>query len=617
VKTFGALGALLTLSLVSPALAARTPAQQCETAASSALGSCVVKVGAQTRNCYIKTGQPCAATDNVTENALSKLRRTVLGRCRDATTVQAAGFGALATPAALADRLAEACSGNPATIAARTFGGPQGALLAGADAATKSCLGTAAFESVKLVRRVLKTDSACILKARQGKSCDVSDTGAKVSAAESKTVQKITAACPSLATIVGLDPTTLVTRASGQARCMVATSHGDSGPLTLDCGPRASVPVPARGEWAQVVLDEATYGTRCGDGTSYAFWVHLAPEGSPVDRVVVDMEGGGVCLFESDCQSASAVGLLSALDESAPTTGYQSDDPSNPFANWTRVFLPYCTQDVHIGGGGQSVFPSITVNRFGGVNVRASLGYVRDLVWTVLEADGAAGYRPDTLQALFAGESAGAYGANYNYHWVLDDLRWAHTTAAPDAGLALDNGTAVSVLTFGTLVIANSGIFAWNVGPMLPSYCNEPACAVGPNLQTVNSVRLKAVPEQQILNISNQVDDAQVSTTFFTGPTATVDWINKLRTAYCATKGLKGIHYWLAARTASYHTILQSALYDSQLAGGITVRDWLGDAVVNPDGVTDRVDEGTLVTDYPGVNPIACLPGSPSGAFLD
>jgi hypothetical protein len=242
---------------------------------------------------------------------------------------------------------------------------------------------------------------------------------------------------------------------------------------------------------------------------------------------------------------------------------------------------------------------------------------VRDLVWTVLEADGAAGYRPDTLQALFAGESAGAYGANYNYHWVLDDLRWAHTTAAPDAGLALDNGTAVSVLTFGSLVIANSGTFAWNVGPMLPSYCNEPACAVGPNLQTVNSVRLKAVPEQQILNISNQVDVAQVSTTFFTGPTATVDWINKLRTAYCATKGLKGIHYWLAARTAPYHTILQSALYDTQLAGGITVRDWLGDAVVNPDGVTDRVDEGTLVTDYPGVNPIACLPGSPSGAFLD
>src|SRR5215467_15488661 len=84
------------------------------------------------------------------------------------------------------------------------------------------------------------------------------------------------------------------------------------------------VPVPARGEWAQVVLDEATYGTRCGDGTSYAFWIHLAPEGFPVDRVVVDMQGGGVCLFESDCLSSSAGGLLNAFDENPPTTGYQS-----------------------------------------------------------------------------------------------------------------------------------------------------------------------------------------------------------------------------------------------------------------------------------------------------
>ncbi len=49
-------------------------------------------------------------------------------------------------------------------------------------------------------------------------------------------------------------------------------------------------------------------------------------------------------------------------------------------------------------------------------------------------------------------------------------------------------------------------------------------------------------------------------------------------------------------------------------AGGVTVRDWLAAAIAAPDGVVDRVDEGTLVTDYPGTNPIPCSPG---GAFLD
>ncbi len=564
-----------------------------------------------------RQGHPVPSTDNGTTTALAKLQKKVLDKCPDAATVQAAGFGALATPAALAARLAEACSGNPSTIAARTFGGPQGALLTGADAATKQCLGTAMLESVKLARRVLKLDSACIRKAHRGKTCVTSKTTANVAAAESTAVQKVNAACTDFFATLGLVTDDYVSRASAQARCMVATSHGDSGPLTLDCGPRSTVPVPARDQWVQVVLDEATYGTRCGDGSSYAFWVHLAPTGSPVDRVVVDLEGGGVCLFESDCNFSASVGLLSAAGHGAPTTGYQSDDPSNPFADWTRVFLPYCTQDVHIGGGGQSVFTDppapITVNRFGGVNVRASLGYVRDLVWTVLEADGAEGYRPDTLQALFAGESAGGFGINYNYHWVLDDLRWQHTTAAPDSGLALDNGGGLSVRTLGTLIVGNVGTFSWNVGPMLPTYCNEGGCAVGPELQTANSVRLKAVPEQQILNISNQIDETQVGTTYFANDVA---WINGLRTAYCDTQGLNGIHYWLPARTAPFHTILQSGQYNTLLAGGITVRDWLADAIVNPNAVTDRVDEGTLVTDYPGVNPIACI-SSASAAFLD
>src|SRR5262245_39563457 len=191
-RILSATGALLTLCVVSPVLAASTPAQRCETAASSSLASCLLKVGGRTRTCYVDTGAPCPGTDDGTTTALAKLQKKVLDKCPDAATVQAAGFGALATPSALAARLTEACSGNPSTIAARTFGGPQGALLTGADAATKECLGSAALESVKLARRVLKLDSACIRKAHRGKTCVTSKTAARVTAAESKAVQKIT-----------------------------------------------------------------------------------------------------------------------------------------------------------------------------------------------------------------------------------------------------------------------------------------------------------------------------------------------------------------------------------------------------------------------------------------
>lgn len=42
-------------------------------------------------------------------------------------------------------------------------------------------------------------------------------------------------------------------------------------------------------------------------------------------------------------------------------------------------------------------------------------------------------------------------------------------------------------------------------------------------------------------------------------------------------------------------------------AGGETLATFLAKAMAHPDAVTDHVDEGTLVADYPGVEPFACL----------
>ena len=54
-----------------------------------------------------------------------------------------------------------------------------------------------------------------------------------------------------------------------------------------------------------IVLDGEKWGTMCGDGTDYAIHIRLAPDGYPVDNVLVALEGGGVCLFEDDCRSRS------------------------------------------------------------------------------------------------------------------------------------------------------------------------------------------------------------------------------------------------------------------------------------------------------------------------
>src|SRR5439155_472905 len=270
----------------------------------------------------------------------------------------------------------------------------------------------------KLVKREANLRAACIAKAHGlGKPCDVAGTNAMIATAESTASAMIGAKCPNLKATNGLDAAMYVARAGAQARCVTAVAHGNSGPLALDCGPRAAVTVPPRDTWTHVVLDEATYGTRCGDGSPYAFWIRLPPTGSPSEKIVVDMQGGGVCVFESDCASASL--LLSATDDQHPTTGILSTSAAvNPFSDWTMVFLPYCTQDVHIGGGITDIFPSITVHRFGAINVRAALGYVRDVLWQDLGATELEGYRPDRLTVLFGGTSAGGFGVNYNYHYL-------------------------------------------------------------------------------------------------------------------------------------------------------------------------------------------------------
>jgi hypothetical protein len=201
---------------------------------------------------------------------------------------------------------------------------------------------------------------------------------------------------------------------------------------------------------------------------------------------------------------------------------------------------------------------------------------------------------------MFAGESAGAVGGMLNKHHALDELRWVNTTAVPDSGLALDNG-GVGVLP---ALIGGAASPGWDIFPMLPPYCTAGDCMVGPVVEAATSPRLEATPWQQILNVSNQVDNVQRNTTGFPSLPA---WTNALRTTYCDERGQQGLHWFLPASSSSIHTMLRSdSLFSGLTAQGVAVRDYVFGAMVDPGAVVDRVDEGTLVVDRPGTNPIPC-----------
>ncbi|MDX2166274.1 MAG: pectin acetylesterase-family hydrolase [Deltaproteobacteria bacterium] len=594
---------LIAYLILAGAPAAATTAARCESAVARATVACLNAVGRASRDCYAHFGGACAADAPPLRRALDGLRATISRECPDGATVAAAGYGGSLTPAGLVARAAEACIGEPASLAARSFGGPQAAVLAAADASGRACLLSAQREAVRFVVRAARARARCLAQARRGRVCDAARLPSIVDAARQRAAAAIAAACANLEAAVGLDVDRFLARADAQARCLTATTHGDATGLGLDCGPRAAVTVPPRGAWTEITLPLAEWGTQCGDGSPYRFYIRLAPAGQPLDRVLLDLQAGGVCLFESDCAGVrdTQPDLLRAdADDLQPLAGIEHDDPgANPFADWTRVVFPYCTQDLHAGDGVAQVFPSLTVQRYGARNLRTALAYLRDVLWTALaDADG---YRPDRLRVVLAGESAGAWGVRFNYHHVLDDLRWIHTTAVPDGSLALDNGQPVGVRSLGLVMQ-----LAWGARRTLPPYCLGTDCGLGLVLLAATAPRLLATPEQQLLFTSSQVDPIQRGTNVFPSQAA---WTNACRAEYCAARGTPGVHYWLTADAAPFHTVLRDfERFNTLTTGGSTVADWLAAAVADPAGIADRVDEGTLTTDLPGVQPLACLP---------
>jgi hypothetical protein len=82
---------------------------------------------------------------------------------------------------------------------------------------------------------------------------------------------------------------------------------------------------------------------QCWDGSEFSFWVR---EASP-KKVVYYLESGGGFSAET---CAPDRGFYKTKITARPTSGiFDFADERNPFADYSVVYVPYCTGDVHIG----------------------------------------------------------------------------------------------------------------------------------------------------------------------------------------------------------------------------------------------------------------------------
>ena len=122
-----------------------------------------------------------------------------------------------------------------------------------------------------------------------------------------------------------------------------------------------------------------------------------------------------------------------------------------------------------------------------------------------------------------------------------------------------------------------------------------------------SSETIKQVPEQQMLILSNPVDDTQMGDAYFQDP---VFWVNTMREAYCETKDLTGIHYFLSSVSDKVFiaSTVRPDLWDVPV-NGVSMKEWFELAINDPDAVTDQAEEGNFTTDIPGVEPFDCEVG--------
>ena len=202
--------------------------------------------------------------------------------------------------------------------------------------------------------------------------------------------------------------------------------------------------------------------TMCADGSAFKFFVYPGDPG----RLLLEFEGGGACWDAATCSTSFYSRRVTMDPAAAEQAGllvgiYDRKNPENPFREWTHVYVPYCTGDLHWGNNDKTyTAPSgpFTVHHRGAVNAGAAVSWTYENVRA-------------PRQVFVAGCSAGGYGSAL---WSAHVM--AHYSGASAAQLS-DSGAGVVPPGFFAIPLANWGAAAaWpNFIPALSLEHMDPA----------------------------------------------------------------------------------------------------------------------------------------------
>ena len=176
----------------------------------------------------------------------------------------------------------------------------------------------------------------------------------------------------------------------------------------------------------------------CGDGSEFSFFVR---EANPA-KVLFFFQGGGACFDVVTCDPADPAYSTSVRGPGDDGQGiFDFDNPDNPFADFSVVYVPYCTGDLHLGTavhdyGLTAAGAPVIVHHNGYVNGNTALAKLVELF-------------PDASEVVVAGESAGSAPSPLYAGLAHDQLPDARITVIADGSGAYPDIPGVNAVIGG------------------------------------------------------------------------------------------------------------------------------------------------------------------------
>lgn len=308
--------------------------------------------------------------------------------------------------------------------------------------------------------------------------------------------------------------------------------------------------------------------TMCANGSDYSFFVRP----NDPEKLMVYFQGGGACWNDLSCSPAQTF-YDRSVEPAASEVGryggiFNAQNADNPVSDYSTVFVPYCTGDVHTGSATQTYSGGsgdFDVHFNGFVNAQAVLD------WVYANFDS-----PEQL--IVTGSSAGAYGAAFHAPYILEQFPDSNTVVLGDAGLG------VSASGF-------DGLEQWNTFDNVYPGSAEDPLTFNSQLYAYTAANY---PEARVAQYSSNLDSVQVF--FFTaGGGRPLDW-NTLAREYLDELNDGAENFYSYLGWGDSHTILTNRLFYIMQVDGVRFRDWFaglvnGDASVEDVTCTNCTDE--------------------------